>query len=416
MNQKNILGERATIIGLVLMGVLLLGFFVCACSMPNDSNTIGTMESFSNESDFSEPIDSETHSTETDRTEIYPTEHDHQWTVIVTQPTCEENGFTTFSCLCGESFIYDETLATGHDWMQATCTEAKSCATCGATEGVAKGHNWKGATCSVCGYSNVDDFKDPIAEEYEVGTLVFYTDGVARLYGENGQVINTYVGWVESRYLSQSVPWYSDKDNITNVIIQNGVSPNYTDYWFYEYSNLINVSVGDGVTKIGNSAFCRCRNLCSITISDSVTSIERYAFSNCDKLIDVVLPETITSIGVSALSSCDSLMSMNIPKGVTDIPAGTFNDCEKLTNIIIPDSVTHIGRGAFADCKNLSSVTIGKGVTDIGENVFWNCESLSAIIFEGTVAEFSAIKKGNDWQRGVPATHIQCSDGTVKLT
>ena len=411
MNQKNIPRERATIIGLVLVGCL-----TCACSVPNDSNTIGTMESFNSESNFSEPIDSETHSTETDGTEICSTEHDHQWSIIVTQPTCEQNGFTTFSCLCGESFTYGETAAKGHDWTVATCTEAKKCATCGATEGVAKGHNWKDATCIVCGYSNIDNFKDPIAEEYEIGTLVFYTDGVARLYGENGQVINTYVGWIESRYLSQSVPWYSDKDDITNVIIQNGVSPRYTDYWFYEYSNLINVSIGDGVTKIGNSAFCRCRNLYSITISDSVTSVERYAFSNCDKLINVILPETITSIEVSAFSSCDSLTSINIPKGVTDIPAGTFTDCEKLSNIIIPDSVTYIGRGAFADCKNLSSATIGKGVTNMEENVFWNCESLGTIIFEGTVAEFGAINKGNDWRHGVPATHIQCSDGTVNLT
>lgn len=44
-----------------------------------------------------------------------------------------------------------------HAWKKATCTEPKTCTTCGATEGKALGHNWKEATCTqpkictVCG-------------------------------------------------------------------------------------------------------------------------------------------------------------------------------------------------------------------------------------------------------------------------
>lgn len=45
----------------------------------------------------------------------------------------------------------------GHNWVSATCTAAKTCANCGTTEGAALGHNWVDATCivpktcSVCG-------------------------------------------------------------------------------------------------------------------------------------------------------------------------------------------------------------------------------------------------------------------------
>ena len=45
----------------------------------------------------------------------------------------------------------------GHNWVDATCTAAKVCINCGATEGAALGHNWTDATCttpttcSVCG-------------------------------------------------------------------------------------------------------------------------------------------------------------------------------------------------------------------------------------------------------------------------
>ena len=45
----------------------------------------------------------------------------------------------------------------GHDWVEATCTEPKTCSRCGETEGEPLGHNWIEATyetpktCSRCG-------------------------------------------------------------------------------------------------------------------------------------------------------------------------------------------------------------------------------------------------------------------------
>lgn len=47
--------------------------------------------------------------------------------------------------------------ALGHDWIDATCDTAKTCARCGEIEGEALGHNWLDATtedprtCSLCG-------------------------------------------------------------------------------------------------------------------------------------------------------------------------------------------------------------------------------------------------------------------------
>lgn len=38
--------------------------------------------------------------------------------------------------------------AVGHNWSDATCTEPKTCATCGATEGDAAGHRWNEANCT----------------------------------------------------------------------------------------------------------------------------------------------------------------------------------------------------------------------------------------------------------------------------
>ena len=46
----------------------------------------------------------------------------HEWTAAVTAPTCTEGGYTTYTCVCGESYIADETPALGHDFVDGVCT------------------------------------------------------------------------------------------------------------------------------------------------------------------------------------------------------------------------------------------------------------------------------------------------------
>ena len=69
----------------------------------------------------------------------------HDWV----DATCEDAKFCT---ICGET----EGEALGHDWADATCETAKTCNTCGATEGEAPGHNYPNDTdpCTVCGKPN----------------------------------------------------------------------------------------------------------------------------------------------------------------------------------------------------------------------------------------------------------------------
>ncbi|MBQ2383900.1 MAG: hypothetical protein II290_07660, partial [Oscillospiraceae bacterium] len=54
---------------------------------------------------------------------------------------------------CGDSYKDSYVSATGHDWVDATCTEPKTCRNCGETEGEALGHNYVVTTgiCSRCG-------------------------------------------------------------------------------------------------------------------------------------------------------------------------------------------------------------------------------------------------------------------------
>ena len=57
--------------------------------------------------------------------EIPATGHDHE--AVVTAPTCTEEGYTTYTCHCGDTYIADKVDATGHDYEAVvtapTCTE-----------------------------------------------------------------------------------------------------------------------------------------------------------------------------------------------------------------------------------------------------------------------------------------------------
>ena len=61
------------------------------------------------------------------------------------------------------------------------------------------------------------------------------------------------------------------------------------------------VVIEDGVTNIGEDAFCGCKNLTSVTILDSVTNIGGSAFYNCTGLTSVIIPDSVTSIGFGSL-------------------------------------------------------------------------------------------------------------------
>lgn len=120
-------------------------------------------------------------------------------------------------------------------------------------------------------------------------------------------------------------------------------------------------------------------------------------------------------LAANMFADCDNMTSVIIPNGVVAIGNDALMGCDNLTSVIIPDSVVTIGDFALHSCDNLISVTIGNGVTNIGVSAFLNCPRLNNIAFTGTVAQWSAITKGNNWNELIPATYVQCSDGQVAL-
>ena len=175
-------------------------------------------------------------------------------------------------------------------------------------------------------------------------------------------------------------PWYSNRESISQVVID------------------------DGVTSIGDEAFYECSSLTSIEIPNSVTSIGVLAFSNCSGLTSVTIPNSVTSIGLGAFADCSSMTSIYIPNRVTGIGVEVFSGCSSLTSIYIPNSVTGIGGWAFRNCSGLTYIAC-KALTPpaLGDEVFSDVDhSIPLYVPSSSIDAYKAADQWKDF------TNIQC--------
>ena len=214
-------------------------------------------------------------------------------------------------------------------------------------------------------------------------------------------------------------PFYQNT-NIESVSIEDGVT-SIGESAFNSCTSLTSVTIPDSVTSIGDFAFCHCKSLTNVTIGNSVTSIGECAFLRCASLISITIPNSVTSIENEAFEDCTSLKSIEvsgnnknyssldgvlfnkdksklitypagkadseyaIPNSVTSIDYYAFNSCTSLTSITIPNSVTSIGNSAFYNCTSLTNITIPGSVTSIGDFAFYNCTSLTNVTIPDSI-------------------------------
>ncbi len=194
------------------------------------------------------------------------------------------------------------------------------------------------------------------------------------------------------RYCASNKKLYINNELATSITIPDGVT-SIGESAFEGYTGLTNVTIPNSVTSIGNYAFYNCTGLMSITIPDSVTSIGSKAFSGCTWLTNITIPDSVTSIGDYAFRECNNLQDVYITEiGAWCNISGLDNlmrycasnkklyiNNELATSITIPNGVTAIPSYAFSGCTWLTSVTIGKGVTSIDKGAFLECRNLQDI-------------------------------------
>ncbi len=149
----------------------------------------------------------------------------------------------------------------------------------------------------------------------------------------------------------------------------------------FENSDLCTVTIPEGVTSIGESAFYRCYRLYSVSMPDSVTSVGDYAFYGCDDLDNVTISRGLKSIGNYVFFGCSNLTRIYIPESVESIGKCAFS-LTGLLDLTIPDSVTSIDNSAFSGCNRLKSVTIPGGIEKVGKHMFSQCSNLTDVVIE----------------------------------
>ena len=165
--------------------------------------------------------------------------------------------------------------------------------------------------------------------------------------------------------------------------------------WKSFRSEIQAVTIEDGVSSVGETAFSGCTEMKSVTLPKSVTTIHEGAFGGCNKLTSVTLPADgrLDTIGKEAFSGCPALTSISLPKSATTIERSTFHGCEALTSVTLPadGKLQTIGSHAFGGCVKLKSITIPNSVTKIESDAFSRCKGLTSVTLPDN-AQFTKIE------------------------
>lgn len=181
-------------------------------------------------------------------------------------------------------------------------------------------------------------------------------------------------------------------------------------------------TIGDCITKIGDSAFNGQIFLTSVTISNTVNEVGHLAFGNCNSLESLNFPSNLSSIGNNVFLQCSNLKNVTFGGTIpSEVPFGLFTQCEKLetatwlqynnitsigdksfyncyslNNVTLPDTLQTIGINAFYGNRSMANITIPSGVTSIGSSAFENCTAMALVnINSNEVSIGDSAFKGN---------------------
>lgn len=189
---------------------------------------------------------------------------------------------------------------------------------------------------------------------------------------------------------------------------------NHVGTYQWVHNNYAALTIGSGVTTIGDYAFYESWKLKSVSFPSTLKSIGKYAFyrgsagSNNNTQQTITIPNSVTSLGVGAFYSYRNLNTLTIGTGVTAIPDSCFMHCDSLKtvslpnklktignyafhcdwdipSIVIPNTVTTIGEHAFSYCSDLKTVTLSSGLKTIGKAAFQRCTVLTSVSIPNSV-------------------------------
>lgn len=225
---------------------------------------------------------------------------------------------------------------------------------------------------------------------YDDGELVIYGNGAMRDYENYGYPTYSY-----------STPWYRVREQIKTI------------------------SVWDGITRIGDYAFCGCSSVETISLPNTLEVVGAYAFSGCSSAKSIYIPDSVTAIDEYSFNGCSSATALHLSKAMTAIPEYAFYGCKGLTSLVVPAGIKSIATCGL-DCDNLSRIEfLGdapslSGVLSLPSSIAgfsvlyyhkdtsgwtspdWN--GYYAVCIEEEISDFSTLGADNTNQQGIVFT------------
>ena len=179
----------------------------------------------------------------------------------------------------------------------------------------------------------------------------------------------------------------------------------YKVAWEADRTEMTELVIPEGITKIANGLFQGANELRDLTIPENVTEIGDYAFDS-NSLETLTLNNKITKIGTGAFRYSKTLKSVTTwPKNLYNVPdscfqyayeletftfhdlafeeigSEAFNNCWKLDNVVLPETLCHIRQNAFCDCHSLKRIVFPEMLATLGLGAFHSCIELESVTF-----------------------------------
>lgn len=136
-----------------------------------------------------------------------------------------------------------------------------------------------------------------------------------------------------------------------------------TQGWYENKTDIKNVIVSDGVTKIGLNAFYGYTTIESLSLPDGLTEICGGAFYGCTKLKELNLPESLTRI--DGFGNCTGLTRVSLPKNVEVIYDYAFRGCTGLKTVVSLSESKPVWFGDQAFPKNQCALYLPDAIVDV---------------------------------------------------
>ena len=156
-------------------------------------------------------------------------------------------------------------------------------------------------------------------------------------------------------------------------------------FWKLDIAGNLTV-FGKGTVKTTDALRKQWTTAKALTIEEGITALGHSAFRDLTGLTTATLPDTLTSFDYYAFSATG------------------------LTEITIPASLTEIGGYAFQDCAALKLVNLSSTLTRVAGAAFKNCAMLKDIRFDGTWEQYCTVNINYD-NAPLNAAVKHCTDG-----